>query len=364
MSDSLSASLKLRAVLTVAVGLSLAAGCARTETPGTEAAPAETRTYPDQRLVVPVNDPPPGPYTRVHPWGEMPYDEKNYDARAAVIGVDEGPDGNVYVLTRCNRNSCAGRKEPPIMKFSSDGKLLASWGAGLFEFPHGLDVDREGNVWTSDEGNHVVRKFSPTGDLLMTIGEVGQPGDAPNRLNEPTSVKIAPNGNIFVTEGHSSNANAPSARVTKWAPDGKFIKSWGSPGTAPGQFLVPHSIEFDSQGRVFVADRHNNRIQIFDQEGNFLDLWYQFGRPSSVVITPDDRIYVADSESYDFHNPGWEKGIRIGSAKDGKVEYFVRDIEPTSTSHSGAEGMAVDSKGNIYLAVVRRRMLEKLVPRG
>ena len=117
----------------------------------------------------------------------------------------------------------------------------------------------------------------------------------------------------------------------------------------------------DSRGRVFVGDRNNNRIQIFDQEGTFLDLWHQFGRPSG-VITPDDRLYVVDSESFDFHNPGWEKGIRIGSARDGRVEHFIRDIEPMTISHSGAEGIGVDARGNIYGGVVRRRMLEKFVP--
>jgi sugar lactone lactonase YvrE len=335
--------------------------CSQSEPPaGAPPAPG-AKTYPDQRLVEPVNDLP-GPYTRVHPWGEFPYDERDYDARAAVIGVAEGPDGNIYVLHRCNRNSCTGRSEPPIMKFSPEGKLLASWGTGLFDFPHNLTIDRQGHVWTTDEGNHVVRKFTASGELLMTIGEVGQAGDAPARLTSPTGVIVAPSGAIFVTEGHDNSPTARVARVSKWAADGTFIKTWGRTGSAPGEFSTPHVIAIDSQGRLFVGDRHNNRIQIFDQEGTFLDLWYQFGRPSGIVITSDDRIYVADSESYDFHNPGWEKGIRIGSARDGTVEYFIRDIEPTTISHSGAEGIGVDSKGNIYGAVVRRRMLEKFVP--
>jgi DNA-binding beta-propeller fold protein YncE len=197
----------------------------------------------------------------------------------------------------------------------------------------------------------------------MTIGQVGQMGNPPKLLTSPTAVIVAPNGNIFVTEGHDNSPTAPVARVSKWAPDGKFIKGWGSTGPGIGQFTTPHTIAIDSRGRLFVGDRQNNRIQIFDQEGNFLDMWYQFGRPSGIVITPDDRIYVADSESFDFHNPGWQKGIRIGSARDGKVEYFIRDLEPTTISHSGAEGIGVDSKGNIYGAVVRRRMLEKHVPK-
>jgi DNA-binding beta-propeller fold protein YncE len=325
------------------------------------ATPAGARTFPDQRLVEPVNDLP-GPYKRVHPWGDVPYDPAEYDARAAVIAAAEGPDGSIYVLTRCNRNSCAGRPEPPILKLGPDGRRLAAWGVGLFEFPHSLTVDRAGNVWTADEGNHVVRKFSATGELLMTIGQPGTPGHAPHQLTSPTGVIVAPDGTVFVTEGHDNSPKAPVARVSKWGSDGRFIKTWGTTGSAPGEFSTPHTIALDSRGRVFVGDRNNNRIQIFDQEGMFLDLWYQFGRPSGIVITPDDRIYVADSESFDFHNPGWLKGIRIGSAKDGSVQYLIRDIEAETTSHSGAEGIGVDSKGNIYGAVVRRRMLEKFVP--
>lgn len=346
-----------RTALTSAAVLALLAGFAATHA----AAQSPGRSFPDQRLVTPVNDRP-SPYIRVHPWGDIPYEAAEYDARAAVIAAAEGPDGNIYVLTRCNKNSCAGRPEPPILKLSPEGTLLSSWGVGLFEFPHSLTIDRQGHVWTADEGNHVVRKFTPAGALLLTIGELGKAGSAPSRLTSPTGVAVAPDGHVFVTEGHDNSPTAPVARVSKWASDGRFVKTWGSPGSAPGQFSTPHTIAFDSRGRVFVGDRHNNRIQIFDQEGTFLDLWYQFGRPSGIVITRDDRIYVADSESFDFHNPGWLKGIRIGSAKDGTVDAFIKDIEPMTTSHSGAEGIGVDSKGNIYGAVVRRRMLEKFVP--
>ena len=322
------------------------------------------RTFPNQRLATPVNDRPTGPYTRVHPWSELPYDADVYDNRASVIGIAEGPDRNIYVLTRCNRNSCEGRQEAPILKFDAEGRLLASFGAGLFVFPHNLTIDRQGNVWTTDEGNHAVRKFTADGRLLMTIGEPGKAGGPPSLVTSPTGVIVAPDGNIFVTEGHDNSPKAAVARVSKWTADGKFIKTWGRTGNAPGEFSTPHVVAMDSRGRLFVGDRNNNRIQIFDQEGNFLDMWYQFGRPSGIVITPDDRIYVADSESFDFHNPGWEKGIRIGSARDGGVEYFIRDIEPTTVSHSGAEGIGVDSRGNIYGGVVRRRMLEKFARMG
>jgi DNA-binding beta-propeller fold protein YncE len=331
---------------------------------GLAAAAEGQRTFGDQRLVTPVNDRPAGPYTRVHPWSELPYDAEVYDNRASVIGIAEGPDRNIYVLTRCHRNSCEGRSEAPILKFDPEGKLLASFGAGLFVFPHNLTIDRGGHVWTTDEGNHAVRKFSADGKLVMTIGAPGKAGGPPSLLTSPTGVIVAPNGNVFVTEGHDNSPTAAVARVTKWTADGKFIKSWGRTGSAPGEFSTPHVIAIDSRGRLFVGDRNNNRIQIFDQEGTLLDVWYQFGRPSGIVITADDRIYVADSESFDFHNPGWEKGIRIGSARDGSVEFFIRDIEPATISHSGAEGIGVDSRGNIYGGVVRRRMLEKFARTG
>ena len=314
----------------------------------------------DQTQIGPTNDLP-NPYERVHPWGALPnrYEPGAYDDRASFIGADEGPDGNIYLLSRCLRNSCTGRAEPAILKLDPSGRLLKSWGSGLFDFPHGLDLDDEGNVWAADQRGHQVLKFDPAGALLMTIGEKGTAGDPP-LLSEPTDVVVAPNGDIFITEGHSFTDGAN--RVSKYAADGTFLMSWGGTGSGAGEFNVPHTIAIDSQGRVFVGDRGNNRIQIFDRAGTLLDVWYQFGRPSGIAIGADDRIYVADSESFGSDNPGWKKGIRVGSASDGSVQYFIEDLEPTAIEHSGAEGVGVDSQGNVYGAVVRRRMLEKHVP--
>ncbi len=315
----------------------------------------------DQTQVRPTNDLP-NPYDRVHPWGELPtgpYDPGAYDARTSFIGADEGPDGNLYFLSRCMQNSCTGRSEPPVLKMDPSGRLLNSWGSGMMDFPHGFDVDHEGNVWAADQRGHQVLKWDPDGELLMTIGRKGTPGDPP-LLSEPTGVAVAPNGDVFITEGHSFAQGVN--RVSKYARDGSFIKSWGQTGSGIGEFNVPHTVAIDSQGRVFIGDRANNRIQIFDQEGNFLDVWYQFGRPSGIAIGADDRIYVADSESFGTDNPGWKKGIRVGSARDGSVQYLIEDLESTAVEHSGAEGVGVDSQGNVYGAVVRRRMLEKHVP--
>ena len=310
----------------------------------------------DQTQISPTNSLP-NPYERVYPWGELP--TGLYDERASFIGAEQGPDGNIYLLGRCLQNSCTGRPEPPVLKLDPSGRLLKSWGSGMMDFPHGFDMDDDGNLWASDQRGHQVFKWDPEGELLMTIGRKGDEGDPP-LLSEPTDVVIAPNGDIFITEGHSFAQGVN--RVSKYTSDGTFIMSWGSTGSGPGQFNVPHTIALDSQGRVFVGDRGNNRIQIFDQGGNFLDVWYQFGRPSGIAITADDRIYVADSESWGTDNPGWEKGIRVGSARDGSVDYLIADLEPNASEHSGAEGVGVDSEGNVYGAVVRRRMLEKHVP--
>ena len=192
-----------------------------------------------------------------------------------------------------------------------------------------------------------VFKYDADGTLLMTIGTAGVDGDgAKERLHEPTDVITRPTATSSSPKG--TPIGGPINRVSKWTKDGTFIKAWGKTGAAHGEFNVPHAIAFDSRGRLFVADRTNNRIQIFDQDGTFLDEWTQFGRPSGIAITRDDTIYVADSESWGPDEPGWKKGIRIGSAKDGSVKYFIEDIESTTDEHSGAEGVGVDREGNVY----------------
>lgn len=315
----------------------------------------------DQTQIRPTNDLP-NPYVRVHPWGELhtgPYDPGAYDERSSFMGAGEGPDGNLYFMSRCIRNACTGADEPPILKMDPSGRLLKTWGSGMMDFPHGFDLDPEGNVWAADQRGHVVYKWDSEGELLLTIGERGTAGDPP-LLSEPTGVAVAENGDIFISEGHSFDQGAN--RVSKYASDGSFVMSWGRTGSGVGEFNVPHDVAIDSQGRVFVGDRANNRIQIFDQEGNFLDVWYQFGRPSGIAIGEDDRIYVADSESFGTDNPGWQKGIRVGDARDGSVQYLIADWEVMAIEHSGAEAVGVDSQGNVYGGVVRRRMLERHEP--
>ena len=310
----------------------------------------------DQTRVGPTNDLP-NPYERQWPWGELP--DGAYDERASFIGAEEGPDGNIYLLSRCLQNSCTGRPEAPVLKLDPSGNLLASWGSGMFDFPHGFDIDDSGNVWTADQRGHRVMKWSEEGELLLTIGERGTAGDPPQRLSEPTDVVIATNGDIFITEGHSFSDGVN--RVSKFSGDGSFLMSWGTTGSGAGEFNVPHTIAIDSQDRVFIGDRGNNRIQIFDQSGNFLDVWYQFGRPSGIAFDGNGQIYVADSESDNIQNPGWEMGIRIGDAETGWVTDFVvyQWGDPAVTLGNGAEFVAVDRNGNMYGGEPVPRNLQK-----
>ena len=304
----------------------------------------------------------PNPYKTVDGWLKLP--EGREWGSSSAIDID--PDGKtIWVAERCGANSCAGKTQPPVLKFDSTGKLLKSFGEGMFIFPHGMFVEKSGAVWVTDgqgrEGKgHQVFKFSPNGEVLMTLGKAGVAGDGPDEFNQPSDVIVAPNGTIFVADGHGGKTNA---RIVKFTKDGKFIKTWGKKGTGPGEFDTPHALAFDSKGRLFVADRANNRIQIFDQEGTFLDQWTQFSRPSGLFIDPRDMLYVADSESTEKdgygHNPGWKRGLRIGSTKDGKVTVFIPDPTPGTGATSAAEGVAVDAAGHIYGAEVLSKSVKR-----
>jgi streptogramin lyase len=248
----------------------------------------------------------------------------------------------------------------------------------MFVFPHGIHVDPQGNVWVVDglppaggragapavAGGHHVVKFSPEGKVLLRLGMPGMTGTDAMHFNQPSDVITAPNGDIFVADGHGGESNA---RIVKYDRTGKFIKEWGTRGTARGQLDTPHALAMDSKGRLFVADRGNNRIQIFDQNGAVLDEWYQFSRPSGVYIDKNDVIYVADSESNKSRKHGeWKRGIRIGNARDGKVTAFIPDDNPNVdegplAATSGPEGVAADAQGNVYGAEVGQKGIKKYV---
>jgi sugar lactone lactonase YvrE len=301
----------------------------------------------------------PNPYRTVENWAELP-DGRTWGSTSAV-DIDRN-GRSIWVAERCGANSCAGKTDDSILHFNASGKLLKSFGSGMFIFPHGIAVDKDNNVWITDgqmangKGFTVV-KFSPDGKVLMTLGYA---------FNQPNDVAIAPNGDIFVAEGHTPGMG--TARILKFDRNGKFLRQWGQHGSAPGEFEVPHALAFDSRGRLFVGDRANNRIQIFDQEGKFLDQWRQFGRPSGLYIDKNDVLYVTDSEStgkegYGY-NPGWKRGIRIGSVKDGVVTAFIPDpLVPAGAlpATSAAEGVAVDADGVIYGAEVGSKSLKRYV---
>jgi sugar lactone lactonase YvrE len=306
----------------------------------------------------------PNPYRTADRWFTLPAGRTMGSSSAVFVA----PNGHIWVAERCGVNSCADSTLPPILEFDAAGKVLKSFGAGMFLFPHGIWVDKGGNVWLTDgQGapgkGHQVFKFSPDGKVLLTLGKAGVAGDGPDTFNQPNAVAVAPNGDIFVSDGHSPGRG--NARVLKFSPDGKPIKQWGGLGSGPGQLNVPHCLAFDSKGRLFVGDRANNRIQIFDQDGKYLDQWKQFSRPSGIFIDRNDILYVTDSESTDRdgygHNPGWKRGIRVGSARDGKVTAFIPDPSPGTGATSAAEGITADARGNIYAAEVGPKDVKKYV---
>ena len=316
----------------------------------------------------------PNPYRAVENWAQLPEGR----SWGSTSGVDIDADGtSVWVAERCGAFAppslmkpgtpfaCDGSSLPPILKFDLSGKLVKSFGAGLLLFPHGIHVDREGNVWVTDglgkDGKgHQVFKFSPEGKVLLTLGKAGVAGSGPDEFNAPSAVIVAPNGDIFVGDGHGRDTNA---RIVKFTKDGKFVKAWGKKGSGAGEIDIPHALAMDSRGRLFLGDRQNNRIQIFDQDGNYLDQWFQFSRPSGVFIDKNDMIYVADSESESVskNHDGWKRGIRVGRVSDGAVTAFIPDPVEKTTGTSAAEGVAVDSQGNIYGAEVGPKRLMRYV---
>jgi len=393
----MSAARLIRLVLIFAVVAAIAAPAARTF--------GQTATPTAQAGAAAATNDGPNPYQSIEGWAKLP-EGRTWGSTSAVEVDKDGK--SIWVAERCGPhtptgNSCLDRTTgkmsdlPSVLKFDSTGKLVKSFGAGMLIFPHGIHVDRDGNIWVTDGqdnapgaargagrgrgeaptgpigprpgatiGNQVF-KFSPEGQVLLTLGKAGGAA-APDYFYAPNDVVTAPNGDIFVSEGHGAGNN----RVLKFDKTGKFIKEWGKLGTGPGEFDQPHALALDSRGRLFVGDRNNNRIQIFDQNGTFIEEWKQYSRPSGIYIDKNDMIYVADSESESVsqnHN-GWKRGIRVGrvkDGKDGKIIAFIPDPETRSRAAdnffgtSAAEGVAVDSQGNIYGAEVGPKRLMRYV---
>ena len=301
----------------------------------------------------------PAPYAAgQHQWGK-PEGGGEWGSSA---GVERGPKGEIWAIDRCGANSCDGSSKNPILLLDpKTGAPIRGIGAGLFVFPHGLHVDRAGNIWVTDGGvskdgtkGVQVVKLAPDGKVLMRLGVAGQRGDDGAHFGSPSDVVTAANGDIFVADGHGALAGMIPAnltmRIMKFDRSGKFLKQWGKAGNGKSEFNPPHALALDARGRLFVADRSNNRIQIFTQDGTFVDDWRQFGRPSGFYIA-GDRLYAIDADSSPANHPGgWKKGVWIGSISKGLPDGFVPDEQ-------AGEGVVVTPDGAMLGAV-------NVAPRG
>jgi len=309
------------------------------------------------------------PYRVIRDWAHI-------DGRAwgGSNGVAIDKDGRtVWATDRCSPGTtpgCANTSVNPVHHFDESGKEIKSFGGGMFAWPHGIHVDRDGNVWVTDaradpatSKGSVVVKFSPDGKVLMTLGKAGVKGNPPEALTEPTDVVTDPgNGDVYVAESHT-DVTDPNliGRISVFDKNGKFLRTIGKAGTGPGEFRTPHALEFDSMGRLVVADRHNHRVQILTKDGRFVREYDDFGRSSGLAIDRNDTIYTADSESTERVHPGWQRGVRIGSLKDGKVTTFIPPHKTDAPEGAMGEGIAIDSAGNVYTAEANLRGVTKYV---
>ena len=307
----------------------------------------------------------PNPYRTVPGvWAPLP-DGRDWGSTSLV---EVSPDGEtIWAVDRCGENSCVGHDDLDVVfQFDKRGNILTQFGAGMFVWPHGIDVDDDGNIWVADaRGNegrgHQVIKFSPEGVVLLRLGTAGVAGRTRTTLDQPNDVLVAPNGDIFVADGHPANGNN---RIVKYSSDGRYLMEWGETGSNPGEFRTPHALAMDANGLLYVGDRSNRRIQVFEQDGTFVRDFYNMGRASGITIR-NNRLYVADSESSYARNPGFRRGIRVMDLDTGYVIAFIPDPEtqPATAGTSAAEGVAVDNEGNVYGAEVGPRALRKHMAR-
>lgn len=284
---------------------------------------------------------PPAEYHLVDGWAELPDGVEDW---GHTIGVEIDSEGHLWVFHRCFSTACTGRPDvPAILEYDADGHLVSSFGEGMFVWPHGFYLDDDENLWVTDgrgaDGKgHTVMKLSRDGELLMTLGTPGVAGDGPDTFDGPADVVVAPDGSIFVADGHGND------RIVKFSPDGEYLMEWGTEGSLLGELDEPHTLALDSRGRLFVGDRLNQRIQVFDQNGRFLAVWPAI-MASGLHITPDDVVYVADYQL--------RQGIVIARAEDFTEIGFV--------DGAMGEGVAVDRDRNVYVGEVLPRNLKKFV---
>ena len=361
--------------MSVLIGVAMLAACTGASEPPAEMATTEVTPVTAVNPITGEGLPNPTP-TRIGDWATLP--EGREWGSTAGLDIDQ-TDGHVWGYERCGSGSaggpgvnCDNNPVDPIFKFDRDtGEVLANFGAGIFVTPHGIYADSEGNVWVTDfaanaDGTkgHQVHKFSADGELLMSLGTAGQAGTGSGQFNQPNDVIVGPDGSIYVSDGHNGQgmtsnaameegrAAGDTARILKFAPDGTFIMQWGEIGVRHGEFRTPHAMEFDSKGRLWVADRGNHRLELFDQDGNYLESRYAYGRISGIFITDNDLVYAIDSESGPTNHVGWRNGVRIGHIDEDRISGFIPPFERPDRVYQGTagEGVAVDASGNVYAA--------------
>lgn len=311
--------------------------------------PGNTPDYPRVNLA---------PWYKVDPdWPQKPADF----TWEAVPGVAVDAKDQVWVFTRST---------PPIQVYSSDGKLIRSWGDDTIKTAHHLKIDDDGNIWVADIGLHIVRKFDPQGKVLMTIGTPGESGNDETHFDKPTDMAIAANGDIFIADGYGNN------RIVHCDADGKFVKAWGSLGTGPDQFSLPHAIAIDSKGRLYVADRNNVRVMIYSQDGELLDRWNDMIVPWGFWVTKNDEIWVCGASPMP-----WRVDEKYPTAPLScpPKDQIIMKLTPTGrllqlwTIPKGEDekeqpgdvnwlhAIAEDSQGNIYLGDIIGKRAQKFV---
>lgn len=290
-------------------------------------------------------------------WPDKPEDV----SWGAVSGLDIDEEGNIYVFTR---------GEPPIQVYDRSGKYLRGFGGDVIESAHYLRIGPQGNIWAVDVGGHAVYKFSRQGDLLMTLGTPGEWGHDTNHFWKPTDVAVTPDGDIFVADGYGN------ARVAHFDSQGRFVKQWGRMGTAPGEFSLVHSIARDSQGRLYVADRNNARVQVFNEEGELLDVWADILVPWGIWIDKDDNIWICGSSPMTWGQG--EEDVVGCPPKDQLVMRFdtTGRVRQLTTFPKGTDGeeqpgdlnwvhsVAIDAAGHLYLGdIIGQRAQRFLIQR-
>lgn len=295
---------------------------------------------------------------------DWPRRPDHVSSKGWVSGLAVDEDDQVWLFSK---------SEDPVQVYTAEGDFVRTWGKGKFLQPHHLRIDHEGNIWVADFGLHIVQKFTPQGELLKTLGVRGESGEDESHFNMPTDMAVAPDGDIFVTDGYGNR------RIVHFDKEGKFIKTWGGAGSGAGQFVLPHAIVLGDDDRLYVADRNSGRIQIFNRDGEFLDQWSQIIMPWGLSIHGDD-LWVCGSSPHwwlrDGAYPEFKDQLLIRFGVDGRVRQLwtipLGDIGPDKNAPDtsrlapnaavGIHCIDTDTHGNLYVGDIYGEHAMKLKP--